>query len=75
VALNVIAILPTSPGFLTLFPGGTTVPLTSTINYNPGVVRANNAIIPLGSLYDLAVHCGQASGTVDMVIDVNGYFQ
>jgi hypothetical protein len=75
VALNVIAIFPSSPGFLTLFPGGTTVPFTSTVNYIPGKVRANNAIIPLGPLHDLAVVCGQASGTVDMVIDVNGYFQ
>jgi hypothetical protein len=76
VALNVVAILPTTgPGFLTLYPGGTARPLASTINYNLGGIRANNAIIPLGSLKDITVHCGQGSGTVDMVIDVNGYFQ
>jgi len=76
VAMNVVAVLPTDgPGFLTLFPGGTTQPLAATMNYNLGKIRANNAIIPLGSLADLAVHCGQGTGTVDMVIDVNGYFQ
>ncbi len=76
VALNVVAVLPTDgPGFLTLFPGGTTQPLAATMNYNLGKIRANSAIIPLGSLADLAVHCGQGTGTVDMVIDVNGYFQ
>jgi len=76
VALNVVAILPTTgPGFLTLYPGGSPRPLASTLNYNIGGIRANNAIIPLGSLQDLTVFCGQGFGTVDMVIDVNGYFQ
>ena len=76
VALNVVAINPsTGPGFLTLFPGGTARPLAATINYNAGHIRANNAIIPLGVLHDITVHCGQGSGTVDMVVDVNGYFQ
>ena len=76
VALNVVAVLPTDgPGFLTLYPGGTPQPLAATMNYNLGKIRANNAIIPLGSSADLAVHCGQGTGSVDMVIDVNGYFQ
>ncbi len=76
VALNVVAILPTAgPGFLTLFPGGSTRPLASTINYKAGQIRANDAIIPLGSLQDIVVHCQQGLGTVDMVIDVTGYFQ
>ena len=76
VALNVVAVLPTDgPGFLTLWPGGTPQPLAATMNYNLGKIRANNAIIPLGSLGDLAVHCGQGTGTVDVVIDVNGYFE
>jgi hypothetical protein len=76
VALNVVAVNPaTGPGFLTLYPGGTSLPLASTINYNAGNIRANNAIIPLGALGDITVHCGQGFGTADMVVDVNGYFQ
>jgi hypothetical protein len=76
VSLNVVAVLPTDgPGFLTLFPGGTARPLAATINYNLGKIRANNAIIPVGLLKDITVHCGQGIGTTDMVIDVNGYFQ
>jgi hypothetical protein len=76
VALNVVAILPTTaPGFLTLFPGGTTPPLAATLNYKASGIRANNAVIPLGLLQDIAVHCQQGFGTVDMVIDVTGYFQ
>ena len=76
VALNVTVVLPTDgPGHLTLYQGGASLPLASTINYRAGQIRANNAIIPLGSAGDIAVRCGQGSGTADMVIDVNGYFR
>jgi uncharacterized repeat protein (TIGR01451 family) len=74
VALNVIAVQPDSPGFLTLSAGGTAKPPVSTINYKVGATRANNAIIALGLLQDITVHCAQAAGKVDVVIDVNGYF-
>ena len=75
VALNVVTVSPTDgPGFLTLWPGGLSRPLASTINYNIGSIRANNAIIPVGALKDIAVHCGQGVGTADLVIDVFGYF-
>ena len=75
VALNVTAVLPSASGFLTVWPGGTPRPATSTINYDQGRSRANNAVIPLGSSSDLAVHSGQGTGNVDMIIDVMGYFQ
>jgi len=74
VAINVIAINPSAEGFLTLFPTGSPFPPTSTINYRTGIVRANNAIIPLGPLGDMDVVCGQASGNVHAVVDVSGYF-
>ena len=76
VSLNVAVVNPTDgPGFLTLYPGGTTLPLFSTINYNLGKIRANNAIVPLGAAGDVTVHCGQGAGTAHAVIDLNGYFQ
>jgi hypothetical protein len=48
--------------------------LTSTINFPAGVVRANNSILPLSAAGELGVSNG-AAGTVDLVVDVNGYFQ
>jgi hypothetical protein len=76
VSLNVAVTQPTDgPGFFTLFPGGVARPLAATINYNLGQTRANNAIIPLGSGGDITVHCGQGTGTAQIVVDVNGYFQ
>jgi hypothetical protein len=45
------------------------------MNWRPGQTRANNSIGPLGPSGDLAVRVDQASGTVHLIIDVNGYFQ
>jgi len=76
VAINIAVTQPTpGPGFLSFYPGGTSLPLVSTLNYRSGQTRANNATVSLGAVGDLAVHCGQASGTVHVVIDVSGYFQ
>jgi len=76
VAINIAVTQPTpGPGFLSFYPGGTGLPLVSTLNYRSGQTRANNAIVSLGAAGDMAVHCGQASGTVQVVIDVSGYFQ
>jgi hypothetical protein len=76
VSVNVTVVQATAgPGFLTLYPGGTSLPVASTINYRAGQTRGNNAILPLGSAGDIVVWCGQSGGTANMVIDVNGYFQ
>ncbi len=75
VSVNVTVVQPTAPGFLTLYPGGMSLPVASTVNYRAGQTRGNNAILQLGSAGDILVWCGQGGGTADMVIDVNGYFQ
>lgn len=76
VSINVTAInRGTGPGFLTVYPGATTRPNTSTIKSNAGQTRANNAIAPLGPAGGVTIFCGQASGSSDVVIDVNGYFE
>src|ERR1700737_4575953 len=76
VAVNIaVTQATTGPGFLTLYPGGLSLPLVSTINYRAGQTRANNGIVSLGAAGAIAVHCGQGAGTTHLVIDVNGYFQ
>jgi len=74
-SLNVTVITPTAAGDLRLFPGESATPLVSTINYRAGQTRANNAIAGLGAAGDLTVQCDQSTGTVHLVLDVNGYFQ
>jgi hypothetical protein len=74
-SLNVTATAPSHPGYVTIFPGSTPFPPTSTVNYRPGQTRANNAIIPVGAAGDLTVSCGQLVGTVHVILDVTGYFE
>lgn len=74
VSLNVTVTQPTGAGDLRLYPAGSSAPLVSTINWVAGQTRANNAVAAL-SATGLAVQCDQASGTVHLILDVNGYFQ
>jgi hypothetical protein len=75
VAVNITVTQPTAgPGVLTLYAGGTSLPLTSTLSYSAGQTRASNAAVSLGAAGDIAVHCQQGSGTAQVIIDVSGYF-
>ncbi len=72
-SLNVAVTQSTDDGFVVLFPAGSPQPPTSTMNYRAGQTRANNAIIPLaGGAFSVVP--GQGGGTVDLIVDVNGYF-
>jgi len=75
VAVNVTIVGPTGDGYLVLWPSGTAVPGTSTVNFRAGATRANNAVLGLagGALDAQAALTG--SGNVHLVIDVSGYFQ
>ncbi len=75
VAVNIAVTGSTAAGHLRLHAGGTGVPLVSSISYSAAQTRANNAIMRLSTLGELAVFAGQASGTVHFILDVNGYFQ
>lgn len=75
VALNVAVTAPTATGFFRVYPGGTPAPATSTLNYAAGKTRANNATLSLGPAGDLAVFCGQPTGSAHLILDVTGYFE
>jgi len=75
ISLNVTVTQPGAQGDLRLYPGGTQLPGTSTINFNAGQTRANNALLPLGSAGDLSVRAVMSSGTVHLILDVNGYME
>lgn len=77
-SLNVTVAEGTQLGYLTLFPDGCPVPGSSTINFAAMQTRANNAILRLseGTSPALAVKAMLAApGTVQLIVDVNGYFQ
>jgi outer membrane protein assembly factor BamB len=75
-SVNVTVTGPTAAGHLVLAPGGQTLPLASNVNFGAGQTRANNAILGLaidGSGAFVVTSGG--TGTVDFILDVNGYFQ
>jgi uncharacterized repeat protein (TIGR01451 family) len=76
VSYNIVVTMGTAIGNLRLYPVGATPPLISAINYSAGQIRSNNGIVPLGAAGDFVVQsAGQPTGTVHVIIDVNGYFQ
>jgi len=76
VSINVTITSPTTQGDLRLFPGGVGAPLVSTINFTPGQTRANNAVLQVGGGTTATIVVqNDAPGTVQFIMDVNGYFQ
>ena len=74
VAVNVTAADATAAGSLTLYPGTGTPPGTSTISFPTQVNRATSTVIGLVG-GTLSVHNAQTAGTVNLVMDVSGFFQ
>jgi hypothetical protein len=75
VAINVAVFLPSNDGDLRVYPAGGTAPLASAINFRADIVRANNAIVPLGTGGQISVQCDMPSGSTHFFFDVYGYFQ
>jgi len=74
VSANATIVSPTFDGDLRAFPGAGLSPLTSLINYKTGQVKANNAVLRLGA-GEVSFQNDQGTGTVNLIVDVNGYFK
>ena len=75
-AVNVTVVNAPASGYLSLFPGDAAPTTTSTINFTPGLTRANNAIVMLASSGSGALGIySSAAVPVHVAIDVSGYFQ
>jgi len=75
VSVNLTVTEPTAPGSLQIYPADTPLPDATSLDYSAGQTRANNAVVALNGLGELAVRCVQASGTAHLILDVNGYFE
>ncbi len=73
VALNVTVTNPVGPGFLTVYPAGADRPTASNLNFTPGVTIPNMVIVPLGAGGQVSLYNG-SGGTVDVIVDVLGWF-
>ena len=68
--LNVTAVGPTGPGYLTVFPCGTDRPLASNANYVAGEVVPNAVVAKLGIDGNVCIY---TSAATHLVIDVNAW--
>ncbi|HTO86253.1 MAG TPA: PQQ-dependent sugar dehydrogenase [Thermoanaerobaculia bacterium] len=75
VAVNVTVAQPAADGDLRIYPTGAQVPATSVINFRAGQTRANNAVLLLSPTGDISVRYDAVSGTVQFLLDVDGYFE
>lgn len=73
---NVTVVAPPGSGFATVYPGpaASTRPGTSTINFSPNRTLANDAQLRVGSDGTINIYNG-GSGSLNVLIDVNGYFK
>lgn len=72
VVVNLTVAGPTAPGWLTLYPTGAARPLASTVNFVPGTIAANLAVIPVGPGTSITIY--NSAGTSNALLDVVGYF-
>ncbi|MHA6760692.1 hypothetical protein [Streptacidiphilus sp. PAMC 29251] len=72
VILNVTAVKPSSSGSVTVYPYGLkTVPAVSSLSFTQGALISNLVIVPV---VNGKVNFSNATGTVDLVAGLTGYF-
>ena len=72
VVLNLTATGFNSNGYVTLYPGGSGVPITSNLNFHTGEGPVTNeVIVPVTSTGSITI---VSDTTTDVIIDVEGYF-
>ncbi len=75
VVVNITVVHPTSLGYLEAFGKGENPAVTSIVNFHPGNVVANTAILRPGCDGSLSIRLGPAaSATGDVLVDVFGWF-
>jgi hypothetical protein len=70
--LNVTVTNTTQPGFITVFPQGTTMPVVSNLNFTAAETVANLVTVPLSSTGMATIY--NSAGSTDVVVDVEGYY-
>jgi hypothetical protein len=69
VIVNLTAVAPSGPGFLTLYPCGAVLPTVSNLNVVAGAIVANRAVVSTGGTNQFCVFTSVAT---DVVIDIEG---
>ena len=69
--LNVTATQPDAAGHLRVFPCGSPLPTTSSLNFSAGQTVANAALTAVGSGGKVCVYTG---ATTQLIVDLNGWY-
>jgi uncharacterized protein (DUF1501 family) len=72
VALNVTAVAPTAAGFLTVWPAGEAMPVTSNLNFGPDQTVPNMVVSKVSADGSISVY--NDSGDTHLIIDIVGYY-
>jgi len=72
VVLNVTAVQPTARGYMTVWPTGSSQPLASNLNLNPGITIPNLVIAKVGDDGKVSIFNG-AQAPTDILVDVQGW--
>ena len=73
VALNVTAVGPTAPSFLTVYPSDVARPDVSNLNYLPGQAPTPNKVdVKLSAGGSISLY--NQAGLVNVIVDVSGYY-
>ena len=72
VSMGVAVVLPTTTGYLTVYPGTAARPNASNINFVKGIVLANAVVARLGT--DGTVAFTNSAGATNVAADLVGYF-
>ena len=74
VILNVTAVSPTRPGWLTVWPSDRSRPTASTLNFAPGTPTPNMAVVPITTSRKLKVMNG-SSGSTQVLVAFEGWIR
>jgi hypothetical protein len=73
ISMNATSVNPTAPTFVTIWPADETRPLASSLNALPGEPPTPNGVATeLSDTGEFSIY--NLAGTVDIVIDINGYY-
>ena len=72
VVLNVTATQASLPSYLSVYPTGISRPATSSVNFYPGTTVANLVEVGVGAGGNISLY--NDAGSVDVVIDVEGWY-
>ena len=73
---NLTAVESTVDGSLTAYPADLpAAPLATSVAYTAGKTRAAASTIPLSPTGAMRVRCSQATSTVHLIVDIQGYFE